>query len=166
MRGKLFILAFVLSVALNLGFLGMMVRHHWQPPPPPPFKDKFCPFYKERFGLSKEKSVRIEALRRTMMSEMKPIRNELKRKGKELIRLLLEPRVNQKEIDEKLKNIQALEGKIQSKLVKHLCEVKSELTPEEQKRFFKFIMQRMEHRQGDWMRRKMMKKGVMKDSQK
>lgn len=145
MKKSLFALVLVLSLSLNLGFLGMIFWHHWQRGR----IERFHPFYHERFGLSKEKVAKMEETRRSLMRKMKPISQELDRERRELIHLLLEPEPNQEKIDQKLNNIQSLQGKLQSMLVESLLFAKENLTPEEQKRFFKFIMGKMDlHRPG------------------
>ncbi|MBU0599222.1 periplasmic heavy metal sensor [bacterium] len=144
MKKRLFIMAFVLSVALNLGFLGAIGWHHWQRYDRIGCKHGFRPFYEKRFGLSKEKATKMEGLRRSLMQKMKPINHELAGERKELISLLSEPEVRKKEIDRRLNNIQTLQGKIQLMIVEHLLSAKENLIPQEQKRFFKFIMERMD----------------------
>jgi len=140
---KLFILAFVLSVALNLGVLGMIGWHHYQRCDRIKPKHGFCPFYEKRFGLSKEKAGKMEELRRTLMQEMKPEREDLDRERKGLVSLLSASEVDKKEIEQRLKNIQTLQGRIQSMFVEHILSAKEKLTKEERKKFFGFIMERM-----------------------
>jgi len=144
MKKNLFILVFVLSVAVNLGFLGMIVWHHFQRYDEIGHKHGFCPFYEKRFGLSKEKAKKMEELRRSLMQKMKPIGQELAKERRELMDILFESEPNKEKIDQKLKNIQALQGEMQLMLVEHMLSAKENLTQEEQKRFFDFILKRMD----------------------
>lgn len=109
MKKKLFILGFVLSVALNLGVLGMIGWHHCQRYDRIGPKQGLCPFYKKKFGISGEKAEKMEGLRRALMQEMKPTSQELAKERKGLVGLLSESKVDQKEIDQRLKNIQTLQ---------------------------------------------------------
>ncbi|MBU0567407.1 periplasmic heavy metal sensor [bacterium] len=163
MKKSLFILVMVLSLSLNLGFWGMIA---WQHKPCPP-KDRFHPFYRERFGLSFEKAKKMEGLRKEMMQKMKPTGQELAKERKELIHLLSVPEPNRAEIDQRLANIQALQGSIHLMLVEHMLSAKENLTPAQQKRFFKFIMGRMDsHRPGQGRRGPKMEKRGGKYKQK
>jgi len=163
MKKSLFVLVMVLSLSLNLGFWGMIA---WQHKPCPP-KERFHPFYRERFGLSFEKAKKMEGSRKEMMYKMKPMGQELAKERRGLINLLSGPEPDQKEIDRHLANIQVLQGKIHSMLIEHMLSAKENLSPEEQKRFFKFIMGRMDsNRPGQGMRGPKMEKRGDKYKQK
>ena len=140
MKKSLFILVMVLSLSLNLGFLGMIAWHH----KPYLSKDRFHPFYREKFGLSSENAKKMEDLRKSVIQKTRPIGQELAKERKELIRLLSAPEPNRAEIDRRLANIQVLQGKIHSMLIEHMLSAKENLSPQEQKGFFKFIMGRMD----------------------
>jgi Spy/CpxP family protein refolding chaperone len=143
-RKRLFILGFALSVALNLGFLGTIAWHHWQRHTRIDHPHRFHSFYRERFGLHRERAAKMEELRRSVMEKTKPIHQELVKERRELIHLLLEPEPDREEIDKRLKNIQVLQGKIQSIVVEHLLSTKEYLTQKEQRRLFKFILKKMD----------------------
>lgn len=149
MKKSLFILVMVLSLSLNLGLLGMIAWHHL-------LSDRFC---QESLGLSKEKAAEMTELRRSVMNKMRPIGQELSRERRELIHLLFEPEPNRAEIDQRVKNIQVLQGKIHLMLIEHMLSAKENLTPAEQRKFFRFILKKMDSYQPGPFRSPPMRRG-------
>ena len=141
MKKNLLILGLIFSVAINAAVL-TKIGHHWLG------KDKeerYHPsmsyLYKE-LALSESQLKKMELFRKSLESRMKGIKKELREKRVDLVDLLTESEPDRKKINEKLIEIESLQGNLQRLIIEHLLKQKTVLDPEQQKMFFSLIEKR------------------------
>jgi len=86
---------------------------------------------------------KMRGLRRSLLREIDPIRDELMTKREELVNLLSIEETDRSGIDKKLSEINGLQSQIQYTVIDHLLREKEFLTPSQQKQYFDLISKRL-----------------------
>jgi len=141
-------LLIVLSVALNIAFVAVWALHrlplgcghhaarrHARGPEP------VCPFH-ERIEATPAQREEIESRLESFRRESMPLCMEVNRHRLELIDLLAAPEPDRTAIATKQKQIADCHGRMQDRVIANLLEMKTSLTPEQQKTLFDTIRMR------------------------
>lgn len=97
----------------------------------------------KKLGLTEDQAVKVAALRESLFTEIKPLKNELRQKRVELFTMINQDSVSMSEIYPKLDQIMALETQIHRKATSNLLKHRAILTKEQQDLFLKMIKSRI-----------------------
>lgn len=144
MKKKLVITVLVLSLGLNLGII-ITFGHHWLtkrefrrgPEESSWRKNKM----KKELNLTDEQVKFMEQDRQIIDKEVRPIKEELQKKRKELFALLDVDNMDKAKIDQMINDLAQLQIKMEKTVIGHLITMRQHLTPDQQKKL-KVIMQR------------------------
>ncbi|HID93110.1 MAG TPA: periplasmic heavy metal sensor [bacterium (Candidatus Stahlbacteria)] len=147
MRRKPLILALVLSVAINVAVLAT-AGYHWRGRRAEEQHHRAgghspTSFLHRELALSESQVRQMESLGRPLEQKIDRIKEELREKRAQLVDLLMEPQPNREEINVKVSEIESLQTGIQKLIIDHLLQQKEILTPEQQKKFFSIISERL-----------------------
>ena len=140
---KITLLFIVLSVALNLAFIGIWGAHFLRVHRPPqgncyaPLRAGGvpCPLHR-RLGVTQEQWRRIEPRILEFRNALQASCKEGSRKRVEMINLLAAPKPDLQAIAAKQEEILVFQGKMQKLVIDHLLAEKEMLTPKQQKELF------------------------------
>lgn len=147
MNKKLFVIIFVVSVAINLGAV-VTLAYYWLTERGPQEWDRMPPPLmarepnwegsplKHMLNLTDEQIVKMNAKQEEMRSKMHSLADELFMKRKELMALLTETELDNAKADTLIKEIAALQVRLELQIFKHFSELKKILTPEQYERLF------------------------------
>jgi len=94
-------------------------------------------------SLDKEQRGKMRDMRRSLLNEIDPIRNELNTKREDLVDLLTTAEPDRSALDQKLSEINTLQSRIQYAAVDNLIREKEFLNPSQQEQYFNFISKRL-----------------------
>jgi Spy/CpxP family protein refolding chaperone len=135
MKQKILLIALIVSVALNLGAVGMFVIRGCA-------EREFGPgphMLGEKLDLTREQRNLMRENRDEMKKQTEPIMDELGAKRSELIELLKEPELNTARRDELFKEITQLQVQLEILVFDHMYETARILTPEQREVFFEHL---------------------------
>ena len=92
-----------------------------------------------RLSLDKRQWGKMHSMRKSLMKEIEPVRDELESKREDLVNLLILEEPDRSAIDEKIVEIDALQSQIQRAVIDNLLREKGFLNPEQQKQYFDVI---------------------------
>ena len=147
-------LAIIFSVVLNIVFIGSYFYHKADLLPLIGHRGKHNRFLLEELNLSRKQLDRFEPIRDRFHAFLGQQGHAIKDKQLELIGLLAKENPDRAAIDLKQKEIQTLQRQMQAKVIEHLLEESGMFTPEQRKRFFELMRERIEKSDGPrprWM---------------
>ncbi len=138
MRRKIITIILILSLGLNLGVLATFGRHWLKrrefrkgPEESSWLKRKM----RKELNLTDSQVGLMEQNRKNIRQEIKPIKEELKRKRAELFTLLEANPVDSAKVDKLIDAISLLQARIEKTVIKHLVTMKKNLSPAQQQKF-------------------------------
>lgn len=138
MKKKITIIVLILSLGLNLGVFATFGRHWLKrrefrkgPEESSWLKRKM----RKELNLTNSQVALMEQSRKNIGQEIKPIKEELKRKRVELFTLLEANPVDSAKVDKLIDAISLLQARIEKTVVNHIATMKKNLTPEQQQKF-------------------------------
>lgn len=148
MKQKIILIALVVSVALNLGAVGMFfirgcAEREFGPGPR---------MLGEELNLTREQRNLMRENRDEMKKQTEPIVRELGAKRSELIELLKEPELDTAKRDELFKEIAQLQVQLEILVFDHMYETAQILTPEQRDVFFEHLEGKFGHGPGPLLR--------------
>jgi len=138
-------LIIVLSVALNIAFIGVWAAHAIGSYRPVEHADDhgkvWCPLHR-RLNVTDEQWRKIEPRMVEFRRASEALRREINRNRGEMIDLVASARPDQQAIAAKQEEIRAGQRRMQQLVINHLLAEKEVLTPEQQKVFFDMLRRR------------------------
>jgi Spy/CpxP family protein refolding chaperone len=139
----------ILSVALNLAFVGVWAAHaargrwfrHEPCRPGTAHSEIYCPLHR-RLGTSPEQWKRIEPRLAEFRRASQEVCADVMRRRAEMIDLVAAPKPDREAIKAKQEEILAGQHKMQQLVIDHLLAEKDVLTPEQQRELFDLLRQR------------------------
>lgn len=145
MREKLIIFLLIFSLTVNVAAL-ITMGYFWgksETPVEPVFRGGTHPSLVSELPLDNGQRRKMHNLRRSLVEEIFPIRDELMTKREELVGLLTVETPDLNAIDKKLSEINRLQSKTQHAVIDRLLKEKEFLTPSQQKKYFDLICNRL-----------------------
>jgi Spy/CpxP family protein refolding chaperone len=139
MKKNLIIVILILLIIVNVAALVTIAYHRFHPKrhfPPADRLDMHRDFIKQELGLSGKQAKEFKAHFERGRKETEPILDSLEVKRAELMEEISADEPSRDKLDKLAEEIGALQDTLQRKMILHLLEGKSLLTPEQQKRFF------------------------------
>ena len=138
-------LLIVLSVAMNVAFIGVWATHaigsHWPVERADDHGKVWCPLHR-RLNVTDEQWRKTEPRMAEFRRASKALRQEISRNRGEMIDLVASPQPDRQAIAAKQEEIRAGQRRMQQLVIDHLLAEKEVLTPEQQKVFFDMLRQR------------------------
>ena len=138
-------LLIVLSVAMNVAFIGVWATHaigsHWPVERADDHGKVWCPLHR-RLNVTDEQWRKIEPRMVEFRQASKALCKEINRNRGEMIDLVAFPQPDRQAIAAKQEEIRAGQRRMQQLVIDHLLAEKEVLTPEQQKVFFDMLRQR------------------------
>jgi hypothetical protein len=133
MRNRVWIALLVVSLGVNVGFL---VHRCW----PKNIHGKAASGWHDSsmrhgLGLSGEQAQKLEAERRLVLAQARPLQDELLRKRRELFVLLKQQAVTDAELDPILGKISRLQAGIEKMFILHSLKVRGYFSPQQMHKF-------------------------------
>ena len=145
MREKLIIFLLVFSLTVNVAAL-ITMGYFWGTDyrsEETVFRRGEPPRLGRELSLDNGQRGKMRGLRRSLLREIDPIRDELMTKREELVNLLTIEELDRNAIDKKLSEINGLQSQIQHTVIDHLLREKEFLTPRQQKQYFDLISKKL-----------------------
>jgi hypothetical protein len=150
-RSKLPTLLLILSLGLNLAFVGTWLVSAIaarQPAVPgavggEPGKTIWCPLHRE-IGVDLRQWEQIEPRLLRFQAETADMRREIRSLRRQMMNLLASPREETMLIQEKQVEILSAQRAMQTRVIQHLLAEKEFLAPDQQKKFFELIGSQMQ----------------------
>ena len=137
-------LFFIASIVLNLVFIGTYVTYKL----PSYAEEQLQPAPKRplflELGLAPEQTARVKAERDKFHARLQELGKEIKARRIELINLLAAIPPDHKAIEKKQEEIQSIQGSVQDRVIMHILQQSTVMTPEQRTRFFQLIKERTE----------------------
>jgi len=143
MKKNLKILAIIFSVALNIVFIGSYFYYRSCPLAVRGHQANNNRLLYEELNLSREQLERFGPLRDRFHAFVNEQGRKIKAGQLELIDLLVGEAPDRKAIAVKRKEIQTLQGQMQTGVIDHLLDESGFFTPEQRRKFFALIKERM-----------------------
>jgi len=145
MKIKILIGVLLVLIAINLGTIGTYLylqlnrdkNPHWNQSRVPPFR----PDHRPEMRLDKKQRQQLRTLLMEFQQENQESRNQIQELEGNTFELLQAEKVPVDQINQNLKQLSDLRLKLMEAAVEKMIKVKSFLNPEQQKRFFDFIME-------------------------
>jgi hypothetical protein len=139
MKNRVWIALLVVSLGVNIGFL---VHRCW----PGIIHGKAAGGWhagpmRRNLGLSGEQTQKLEAERRQVLDQVKPLQDELRRKRRELLMLLKRQTVSDAELDPILGEISRLQAGIEKMFILHSLKVRGYFSPQQMHKFEGYLEQ-------------------------
>lgn len=147
MKRKLVILGVILLIAINVSVLAT-VGYQWKCGR----ENKMCggcapgEYMCLQLALSDSQKQEMETFKKVFDERTVTIRENLSYKRNELIKLLNNPSPHRAKIDSLIKEIGISQTELEKEVVNHILQEKELLTPEQQKKFFDLIENRLFNR--------------------
>lgn len=147
MKSRLWIVLLVISVGINAGFLV-----HWLWAGHVLGKttggDYFVPGWhaspmRHGLGLSGRQAQQMEAERRQVLAQARPLQDELRRKRRDLFVLLKNKAVSDAELDPILGEIARLQTGIEKMFILHSLKVRSYFSPQQMRKFENYLQREL-----------------------
>jgi len=137
-------LLFLASIALNLVFIGTYVTYKL----PSSSGEQLQPIPKGplflKLDLTPEQTAHVKTERDKFHARLQELGKEIKARQIEIIDLLSAIPLDHKAIEKKQEEIQYLQGAVQDRVIMHLLQQSTVMTPEQRTRFFRLIKERNE----------------------
>jgi Spy/CpxP family protein refolding chaperone len=146
MKKNLIILFLVLLTIVNVAALATIAYHRFQPKgyflpegrPPDMHKN----FIQQELGLNEKQAKEFEAHFERFRMETEPIHDSLEVKRIQLMEEISADEPDKDKLNRLAEEMGSLQAELQKKMIVHLLEGKSLLTPEQQKKFFSLFKER------------------------
>jgi len=143
MKGNLKILIFLFSIILNVVFVGTYAAYKFQLIPGERKDDNLMkPLFLE-LDLTAQQLTRFKSERDKFHPHLQALEQEIKRKQIDLIEILSIDTPDQRAIESKQKEIQELQALAQDRVIVHLLQASTLLSPKQRTRFFHLIRERI-----------------------
>jgi Spy/CpxP family protein refolding chaperone len=137
----------IFSVIINISTLATVGYYRW-------FKQKrhsfamerssHQEFLKKRLGLTEEQSQKIEELRSELWQQIKPLKSQLDDERGHFFQMVNQDSVNIQDVYNSIDRISELQKQMQRKIAENMLAHQSILTPEQRKKFFSMMTNRMQ----------------------
>ncbi len=147
MKIKVLIGLLVLLIIVNLAALGSFIffQSRSEPKGKPPFGGPPS----GAMDLSREQHRQLRKLMRNFMDEIRPQNEEIRQLESDILELVQQDSVDKDAINRKMQEISAIRLTLSHKAIDQFVEMKTFLSPEQQKHFFHLLMQgKPPHRPG------------------
>ena len=144
----------IFSVIINVSTLATVGYYRW-------FKQKrhsfaidrsaHQEFLKKKLGLTEDQSQKIEELRSELWQQIKPLKSQLDDERHQFFQMVNQDSVNIQDVYRSIDRISELQKQMQRKTAENMLAHQSILTPEQRKKFFSMMANRM--RMGESKRR-------------
>jgi Spy/CpxP family protein refolding chaperone len=144
----------IFSVIINISTLATVGYYRW-------FKQKrhsfaidrsaHQEFLKKKLGLTEDQSQKIEELRSELWQQIKPLKSQLDDERHQFFQMVNQDSVNIQDVYRSIDRISELQKQMQRKTAENMLAHQSILTPEQRKKFFSMMANRM--RMGESKRR-------------
>jgi Spy/CpxP family protein refolding chaperone len=144
----------IFSVIINVSTLATVGYYRW-------FKEKrhsfaidrsaHQQFLKKKLGLTEDQSQKIEELRSELWQQIKPLKSQLDDERHQFFQMVNQDSVNIQDVYRSIDRISELQKQMQRKTAENMLAHQSILTPEQRKKFFSMMANRM--RMGESKRR-------------
>jgi hypothetical protein len=125
----------VVSLGINIGFLIHWLRPHLAPGWRSPAAGWHAAPIRRHLGLSSRQARRMDGERRQVMEQIRPLREQLRRKRGELFALLKGKDVREDRLDAVLGEIARLQAAIEKVFVMHSLKVRGEFSPAQRRKY-------------------------------
>jgi Spy/CpxP family protein refolding chaperone len=146
MKKNLIILFLVLLTIVNVAALATIAYHRFYPrghfPPEGPPPDMHKNFIQQELGLNEKQAKEFEAHFEKVRKETEPILDSLEVKRVKLMDELAADEPDKDKLNRLAEEIGSLQAELQKKMIVHLLEGRSLLTPEQQKKLFSLFKER------------------------
>jgi Spy/CpxP family protein refolding chaperone len=148
MKTKALIVALILSLGINLGVV-VIVGGHIRAAKRCEQRNGFKRGWRHsrmrhRLHLDEEQIEAMEEMREGIRSEIAPLRKNLKKKRKEIMRMLKEDsELDSTELDTLFKELASLQAKIELRVFESVHEMRDVLTPEQREKFLHLFQKKM-----------------------
>ena len=145
MKEKLIIFLLIFSLTVNVAAL-ITMGYFWgksDKPGDTVFRGSKPPLLVSELPLDNGQRRKMLGVRRTLLEEISPIKDELTTKREELVNLLNVETPDRNAIDKKLSEINGLQSKTQHAVIDQLLKQKEFLTPMQRKKYFDLISKRI-----------------------
>lgn len=139
MKKNLIILFLVLLTIVNVAALATIAYHRFHPKghfPPAGLPDMHKNFIQQELGMNEKQVREFEAHFERVRKETEPILDSIEVKREKLMEELSADEPNKDKLNRLADEIGSLQAELQKKMIGHLLEGRSLLTPEQQKKFF------------------------------
>ncbi|MBI5593770.1 MAG: periplasmic heavy metal sensor [Deltaproteobacteria bacterium] len=144
MKGNFKILIFLFSIILNIVFVGTYAVYKFQIIPGERKDGNLMkPLYLE-LNLSAQQLTKFKSERDKFHPHLQALEQEIKRKQIELIEILSINTPDPQALESKQKEIHELQAAAQDRVIAHLLQASTLLSPEQRTRFFRLIRERIE----------------------
>ena len=137
----------IFSVIINVSTLATVGYYRW-------FKQKrhsftmnrsaHQEFLKKKLGLTEEQSQKIEELRSELWEQIKPLKSQLDDGRHQFFQMVNQDSVNIQNVYRSIDRISELQKQMQRKTAENMLAQQSILTPEQRKKFFSIMANRMQ----------------------
>jgi len=149
MKTKILIVAFIISLGINVGVIFTAGYRWWQEKGRQRYSGltigQECGWrrstLRKSLTLTSEQLQILEKYREDMQAQTLPLREELRLKRLELFNLVKDGQSKDKKIDSLVNDIARLQSEIEKKVIQHSIKVKEVLGPEQQKKFYNLFEQ-------------------------
>jgi len=137
----------IFSVIINISTLATFGYHRWFEPKGPRFDRDRSPhkeFFSRELGLTEEQSQQVQALRSELWQQIKPLKSQLDEERRHFFQIQNQDSVNINEVYNSIDKISEIQKQMQRKTVENMLAHQSILTPEQKKKFFSLMANRMQ----------------------
>jgi len=139
MKKKLLFIVLILSLGLNLGVFLRVASHLFNKRND---AGRNCMEYqwhrsslKKDLNLNEEQTKKIQDYQKQMETQSATIKNSLNQERKELLALIKNGNLSESLIDKHLSEISNYQGQLEKKVIQHIINIKTVLTPEQLRKF-------------------------------
>ena len=144
MRQKIFLYLLSALLVINLVALGSMLFHRWSGPKcSPGAMGRGLEQLKKELSLSAEQVSKMRSFQSAFHSELDVLSAKILDERKRLVELLEQEEPSSARLEGVVEDINRLQLEAQKKVAAQLLAVKSVLTREQQKKFFKIVLERL-----------------------
>lgn len=136
----------IFSVIINISTLATFGYHRWFEPKRPRFdrsRSSHQEFLAKELGLTAEQSQKVQALRSELWEQIKPLKNQLDEERKHFFQIQNQDSVNIEDVYKSIEKISEIQKQMQRKTAENMLAHQSILTPEQRKKFFSMMANRM-----------------------
>lgn len=150
MKSKILIILLIISLAVNAGIIASMAFHAnaiRRFVRGEPFEMKHNPIVRSierKMGLSKIQTDEVNKIMSQAMEEVKPLRQQIMEKRKELIPVLTSDKIDKGREKKLLDEIFVLQRQVEEKTIDNMAMIRQKMTPEQKQKMDKFVEKRMD----------------------
>ncbi len=144
---------FVFSVIINISALATIGYHRWFESKRPRFergRASHQEFLVRELGLTEQQSEQIQKLRSELWQKIKPLRNQLDEERRIFFQIQNQDSVDIEKVYQSIDRISELQRQMQRITAENMLAHQSILTPEQRKKFFSLMANRMKMGESRW----------------